>query len=506
MRVHGWFEMYWDTTPAITRWHMGAAGVTLFGLMLLTYTLIGDRSKGRKRCPRCWYDMSGATFKPGPSEQGTFATCPECGRAVCKPTDLLRSRRSRARLVTAAVILLLGGCGLAAGARLSTPQRILPTRVLTTWMFRDGDAPRWVRDEFARRTLVDDLNDLTPRLVNRWFLDVIATGSVGSDAQLLEVLTARSYELPYIDDKPTLSLAELESVWSIGALDLAERLASPDLAAHHEAVGMLESFEWLMLSSLANHPERLADDANGWRRPAEVFPPPTYSAKTNAVLATAFTTDPLLIDSVARLMGGHAHTQFREELLAAYKHVPEDSMQYIALCLLLRQAFISSEAGRQDVRDLVRSDSEDEVVYGLRALNAGRIFEELEIDEAFVVELRALAVHPSDRVRRHLWATLTRWGRLDPVTWQVFADRAMTSPMDAELVLQRFYYNDEAQHASAIDRARRLAASPNPAVRLIVARRVGYLTDDIDASRDILRVLREDEDPGVAKAASLRLD
>ena len=39
---------------------LGVAAVTLVGLLLVYRGLWGDRSKGRVRCPKCWYDMRGS--------------------------------------------------------------------------------------------------------------------------------------------------------------------------------------------------------------------------------------------------------------------------------------------------------------------------------------------------------------------------------------------------------------------------------------------------------------
>ena len=35
---------------------LGVAAVTLIGLLLVCWGLWGDRSMGRARCPKCWYE------------------------------------------------------------------------------------------------------------------------------------------------------------------------------------------------------------------------------------------------------------------------------------------------------------------------------------------------------------------------------------------------------------------------------------------------------------------
>ena len=39
---------------------LGVAVVPLVGLLLVCFGLWGGRSKGRPRCPKCWYDMRGS--------------------------------------------------------------------------------------------------------------------------------------------------------------------------------------------------------------------------------------------------------------------------------------------------------------------------------------------------------------------------------------------------------------------------------------------------------------
>ena len=56
-------------------WSFWTVTAVLFlgAISLLYWGLWGDRSKGRLRCPKCWYDMSGS-FVAGK------LVCPECGK------------------------------------------------------------------------------------------------------------------------------------------------------------------------------------------------------------------------------------------------------------------------------------------------------------------------------------------------------------------------------------------------------------------------------------------
>src|SRR5262245_47389730 len=76
-------------------------GVLAWALLALwtvvfVLALFGDRSRGRRRCPRCWYRMEGT---PG-------LTCPECGRVATAEGELLRTRRHPWWAALGVVILL----------------------------------------------------------------------------------------------------------------------------------------------------------------------------------------------------------------------------------------------------------------------------------------------------------------------------------------------------------------------------------------------------------------
>lgn len=76
-----------------------AAGLSGAGVLL--WALFRDRARGRRRCPRCWYDMAGV-------REGAALVCPECGQASRTERALLRTRR-RWRWAGAAAVLILAG-------------------------------------------------------------------------------------------------------------------------------------------------------------------------------------------------------------------------------------------------------------------------------------------------------------------------------------------------------------------------------------------------------------
>src|ERR1043165_8220491 len=107
-------------------WWTGAASIALAGAVLLGWALFRDRSRGRRRCPKCWYDMSGLAESP----TGGWV-CPECGPAIARER---RMRKTRRRWRGALTGLALGALGIGAPAREQVLRdgwlSFVPTRVL----------------------------------------------------------------------------------------------------------------------------------------------------------------------------------------------------------------------------------------------------------------------------------------------------------------------------------------------------------------------------------------
>ncbi len=97
-----------------TAWIYEILGWALFsaGALWAIAALFRDRSKGRRRCPRCWYSMDRV---PG-------LQCPECGHAAGGEHRLLRTRR-RWRIASVALLLLILGVAL----------RTVPTYLHAGW-------------------------------------------------------------------------------------------------------------------------------------------------------------------------------------------------------------------------------------------------------------------------------------------------------------------------------------------------------------------------------------
>lgn len=84
-------------------WHIASiiGGYLLLAIAVLlgAWALFADRSRGRRRCPKCWYDMRSAA--------DDRLICPECGHDAQRMRRLHKTRR-RWRWAVVAALLLLG--------------------------------------------------------------------------------------------------------------------------------------------------------------------------------------------------------------------------------------------------------------------------------------------------------------------------------------------------------------------------------------------------------------
>ncbi len=107
----------------LTDWLFWGTGIALgvAGLGLLYWSLFRDRSRGRRRCPKCWYDMSGT--------EGLW--CPECEGEVKSERMYLKTRR-RWRFAAISLALMIAAISIAGRPLLQGQQwhGLVPTPVL----------------------------------------------------------------------------------------------------------------------------------------------------------------------------------------------------------------------------------------------------------------------------------------------------------------------------------------------------------------------------------------
>jgi hypothetical protein len=130
-----------------------AFGFALAGaaLLLLVWAIRGDRSRGRRRCPRCWYDMAGINGR----------VCPECGRSW-RNEKRLRAPRRRWRWAAFALAMVGAGLATAAWPKLRGEDWVkqVPGWLLVR-MAPIGSAAGWMRRDPLQLELISRLQGLT---------------------------------------------------------------------------------------------------------------------------------------------------------------------------------------------------------------------------------------------------------------------------------------------------------------------------------------------------------
>lgn len=111
----------WVNAATVVGW-----SVVGFGVMLLTWWIVGDRARGRVRCPKCWYDMSAAAG----------LQCPECGKTAKDETKFGKARRPRWMVVMAVALMGSGWYGVLVGPRVAETEEWLAT--VPTWVLMAG--------------------------------------------------------------------------------------------------------------------------------------------------------------------------------------------------------------------------------------------------------------------------------------------------------------------------------------------------------------------------------
>ncbi len=95
-------------------------GFAASGVLVIWWAMFADKSRGRRRCPRCWHDLSRT---PG-------TVCGECGRVIAHERELFRTRRRWLVGGTALGILLTVTAWIRLEATSAGWSSLMPTPVL----------------------------------------------------------------------------------------------------------------------------------------------------------------------------------------------------------------------------------------------------------------------------------------------------------------------------------------------------------------------------------------
>ena len=122
---------------------LGGALFAVVMLWAIWWALFADRSRGERRCPRCWHLMDAAVG----------LRCSECGLQVKHEGALFATRRKWGLAAMAMAALVAGTLYLRFTIANSGWWTLLPNRALLTvlpWLPANGDAPD-VRSELRNR-------------------------------------------------------------------------------------------------------------------------------------------------------------------------------------------------------------------------------------------------------------------------------------------------------------------------------------------------------------------
>lgn len=93
--VRSWLDTWRSQSDLVWLWYVAMTVTASVGLATIVAGVFFDPSRGRLRCPRCWYDMAGA---PG-------LTCPECGKIAATNHGLQRTRPHRPVVALGVVVV-----------------------------------------------------------------------------------------------------------------------------------------------------------------------------------------------------------------------------------------------------------------------------------------------------------------------------------------------------------------------------------------------------------------
>ena len=149
-------------------WYGAGVVLALLGLALAYWSLLHDRARGRRRCPRCWYDMQA----PGPDP----LTCPECGHTAKREQDLSKICRSRNKGLMA-ILLVLVSCVIGTRPQWLNGQWVhyIPTTVLVHIAPLGEEYWRIVQRIQYPKLLITAKSPMTTELYRRLALEEIIT-------------------------------------------------------------------------------------------------------------------------------------------------------------------------------------------------------------------------------------------------------------------------------------------------------------------------------------------
>lgn len=141
---------------------LGVLGVSVALVYIAWWALFADRSRGRRRCPRCWYDMA---YSPG-------MTCAECGFTARKEKQFYATRRRYGVGLGAIIAATAFALFIIDQVNQNAWPSYLPTRVLLWMLPLSGDGPSSPYAEVVMRAQSNRLSEHEMQL----FIERCASG------------------------------------------------------------------------------------------------------------------------------------------------------------------------------------------------------------------------------------------------------------------------------------------------------------------------------------------
>lgn len=201
----------------------------LLMLGLATWAMIGDRAKGRRRCPRCFYSMDGASG----------LLCPECGRTARSEAHLLKTRRHWWRAI--AIVAVFGSASVLSGGLARVKQtggwQDLPNWLVVRLLWLDDarldqDVERRVKRGLLMPREVQSVVDVGVGLIGREEDESIRRG-----LSMLEWVSRNSYS--YSADPEAVARPMLEELDATKTVDALVELVDRDAARELMVLGLL---------------------------------------------------------------------------------------------------------------------------------------------------------------------------------------------------------------------------------------------------------------------------
>jgi len=217
----------WTTPIAIIGGTVG-----LFGVFTIIWALVGDRARGRVRCPKCWYDMSDTVG----------LQCPECGRTAKNAKQFERARRPKWAFVVALLLIGVSAYGLLVSKRVAMTDYFaaVPSWVLMRgW---DWLPENWILSsnssfesplEYRLGEYWDDVDWVSyarrRRFGQRLARGLLTNQSERWDSKRLALIEAVSYDLSH--GPPIFPEANWNRAWRSPSLDVDKllRLSAIDI-------------------------------------------------------------------------------------------------------------------------------------------------------------------------------------------------------------------------------------------------------------------------------------